>query len=151
MATKNIQDTTKIWICEIDIGNPKKTRDTYDSLFWFRYKTFYYLFEFKVFRHEERERHDFFLCWLFHQTPPRAALCCKLLVWPRRAPEIDFLPLASNLNSVFSKSKILSPSLPGMTSFTSPVSFPIWRFYCDICDCHIRPAHAWTPALNVCT
>ena len=24
-------------------------------------------------------------------------------------------------------------------------------FYCDICDCHILPARAWTPALNVCT
>ena len=39
------------------------------------------------------------------------------------------------------------PSLPGMTSFTSPLSFPIWVFHCDICDCHILPARAWTPAL----
>ena len=35
-----------------------------------------------------RERHNFFLCWLFHLDPhhvrhPRR----KLLVWPRRAPE----------------------------------------------------------------
>ena len=34
-----------------------------------------------------------------------------------------------------------------MTSFTSPVKFPIWGFYCDISDCHIIPARAWTPAL----
>ena len=45
-----------------------------------------------------RERHNFFLCWLFHLTPPRAAPRRKLLVWPRWAPKINFLPLASNLN-----------------------------------------------------
>ena len=39
------------------------------------------------------------------------------------------------------------PSLPGMTSFTSPVLFTIRSFYYDICDCHILPACAWTPAL----
>ena len=43
------------------------------TLFWFRYETFYYLFEFKVFRYEERERDNFLLSWLFHLTPPRAA------------------------------------------------------------------------------
>ena len=94
-----------------------------------------------------RERHNFFLCWLFHLTPPRVAPHHKLLVWPWQAPKINFLPLASNLNSLFfSNSKILSPSLPGMTSFTSLVSFPISGFYCDICDCHIRPVH-----VNTCT
>ena len=29
----------------------------------------------------------------------------------------------------------------------SPISI---RGYYDICDCHILPAQAWTPALNVC-
>ena len=38
----------------INIGI-RKTRNTYYSLFWFCYETFIYLFEFKVFRHEERE------------------------------------------------------------------------------------------------
>ena len=41
----------------------RKTRN------WFRYPNFYYLFVFKVFRHEERERHNFFLCWHFHLNP----------------------------------------------------------------------------------
>ena len=53
----------------------RKTRN------WFRYETFYYPFEFKVFRHKEREtqfsrffdmrreRRNFFLSWLFHLTP----------------------------------------------------------------------------------
>ena len=69
--------------------------------------------------------------------------------------KINFLPVASNLNYLgfffFSNSKILRPLLPGMTSFTSPVPFSIWGFYCDIYDCHILPTRAWTPALNVCT
>ena len=44
----------KTFIMFINIGI-RKARNTYDSLFWFRYETFYYLFDFKVFRHEERE------------------------------------------------------------------------------------------------
>ena len=73
-----------------------------------------------------RETHNFFLSWLFHLTPPRAAPRRKLLVWPRRAPKIVSLPLASSL--FFLNSQILSPSLPGMTSSTPPVLFTIWVF-----------------------
>ena len=48
---------SQIWLCEMYIcsknvhkhRNPKNTRN------WFRFETFIYLFEFKVFRHEERE------------------------------------------------------------------------------------------------
>ena len=61
--------TTKIRTCEIDIfiqirktfpnvhkhRNLKNTEQLQLSFFWFRYETFYYLFEFKVFQHEERE------------------------------------------------------------------------------------------------
>ena len=83
--------TTKIQTRKIDIfvdtknvhnvhntyRNPKNTKLVYE--------TFYYLFEFKVFRHEERERHNFFLCWLFHLTPPRAAhFVDPQLLSPRR-------------------------------------------------------------------
>ena len=60
---------SQIWVCEIDIFiqiqktftnihmriGIRKARNTYNSLFWFKYETFYYLFEFKVFWHEERE------------------------------------------------------------------------------------------------
>ena len=47
----------------------RKTRN------WFRYETFYYLFEFKVFRHEERETHTIsfyadFSIWPHHVRPP---------------------------------------------------------------------------------
>ena len=43
-----------------------------------------------------RERHNFFLCWLFHLTPPRAAH----FVDPNRS-RLDYLPLDSNLNYCF--------------------------------------------------
>ena len=57
--------------------------------------------------------------------------------------EINKLRLSPNLNSLllFKITKNPSPPLPGMTSFTSPVPFPIGFFYCDICDCHILPAN----------
>ena len=63
--------------------------------------------------------------------------------------KINLLRLSSNLKALlfFKITKNPSPSLPGMTSFTSPVVFSICDFYCDIWDCHILPARAWTPAL----
>ena len=106
--------------------NPKNTRNTYDTLFWFRYETFYYLFEFKVFRHEERETHNFFLCWLFHLIPTTCGAHRKLLVWRRRAPKIGLLLLASNLNCLLFFQIPKSSALPGITSFTSPVQFSIF-------------------------
>ena len=71
----------------INIGN-RETLETLDFLFWFRYETFYYLFEFKVFRHEEGETQ------FLQQTRgtfrrPRGTF---------RRPKIDYLPLDSNLN-----------------------------------------------------
>ena len=118
-----------------------------------------------------RERVNFFLCWLFHLNTTTCGPRRTLLVWPRQAPKINYLLLASNLNSnspnqraapvahkvVWSESRLFffkspkSLALPSMTSFTSSASFPIRGFYCDISDCHIHPAGAWTPALNVCT
>ena len=62
-------------------------------------------------------------------------------------PQLDLNPnslrLSPHLNSLllFKITKNPSPSLPGMTSF------PIWGFYCDICDCHFLSAGTWTPAL----
>ena len=126
-------------------------RESQNTQNWFWYETFYYLFEFKVFRHEERETQ--FLSMLTFPSGPHH-------VWP--PPQTTGLALASSKNRLacsefksqltafFQISKSSAP-LPGMTSFTSPVTFPIWGFYCDISDCHICPAHKWTPALSVCT
>ena len=139
----------------INIYRNPKTRN------WFRYETFYYLFEFKVFWLEERERHNFFLCWPFHLTPTTASSKIDLLVrslnlnstnalasyrpklvLPRWAQKINLPRLSLKLNLPFFFKFPKSSALPGMTSF------PIWGFYCDISDCHIRPARALTPALN---
>ena len=96
-------------------------RESRNTRNWFRYETFIYLIEFKLFRHEERERHNFFLCWLFHLTPPRAVAAAKLLVWPRWAPKIDLIRPSPNLNSFCFFQIPKSSALPGMMSFTSPV------------------------------
>ena len=107
-----------------------------------------------------RERHTIsfyadFSIW----TPPHAAHFMDLN-WSRQGETENRLPssrLESQLFHLEFKSQLFffqipkSSALPGITSFTSPVSFSIWGFYWDISDCHIRPAHAWTPALNVCT
>ena len=132
----------------------RKTRN------WFKYETFIYRFEFKVFRHEERERLNFLLCWLFvhrqlstHWLNKRAAHFIDPN-WSRFGEIKNRLPssrLESQLFLFFQIPK--SSALLGITSFTSvtsPVHFPIWGFYCDISDCHICLAREWKPALNVC-
>ena len=110
-----------------------------------------------------RERHTiyyyaYFSIWPHHmQSPPQttglaSASSENRLASSKPKSQLTRSEFKSQLFFFFfSNSEILSPSLPGMTSFTSPISFSIWGFYCDICDCHIHPARALTPALNVCT
>ena len=100
-----------------------------------------------------------------------------ILTFPSDPTTRSTLPQTTGLPSASSKNQLLSSSVESqlfhsefksqLTVFFfkfpnpqcfwawrhsySPVSFPIWGFYCDISDCHIHSARAWTPALNVCT
>ena len=114
----------------------------------------------KGFRHEERDTQFFYAdcssvvsSQLTDSTNTRALPAVHNWTGHTQVRKINSLRLSSNLNSLllFKITKNPSPLLPGMTSFTSPVLFQIWSFYCDICNCHILPARVWTPALNVCT
>ena len=99
------------------------------------------------FRHEERETQFFYTdCSSIVSSQLTDPTNCTGLAQVRK---INLLRLSQNLNSLlFSKIiKNPSPSLLGMTSFTSPILFPFCGFYFDICDCHILPARAWKPAL----
>ena len=77
-------------------------------------------------QHEERETHNFYYAdcssivttRLTDLTNAHAHLAVHKLDWPR--------PVQISTHCFYSKSR--SPSLPGMTSFTSPVIFSIWRF-----------------------
>ena len=147
-----------IWICEMYICSYTQESETHSKHWWFSwfwYETFITFFKFRFSTRGERD--TIFLCWLFvhhqvsthwpnqHARAPRSPhLTGFAQVW-----KINLLRLSPNLNSLFlfKITKNPSPSLPGMMSVTSPVTFPIWGFYCDICHCHILPAHAWTPAL----
>ena len=125
--------------------NPKKTRNTDDSL-GSGTKPF---ITFLTFRFSTRGESDtqFLLCWLFHLTGPRAAhsqdptrfVQSQISThWPNKHSRILqqttglALPkfesqLASNCFLKILKNP--SPSLPGMTSFKSPVLFPIRVFF----------------------
>ena len=120
----------KIGPCEIYIGNPKTTRNC------FRYETFIYLFEFKVFRQEERETHTISSTNTRHISSTPAGLY-------EARPKIDYLPLDSNLNYLvfFKNSKILSAYRHDAFHVPGNISY-LFFFYCDISDCHIRPARA---------
>ena len=88
----------------------------------------------------EKETHNFFLCWLFHLTPPQTTG----LALASSENCLSSSSVESQLTVFFQIPK--SSVLPGMTSFTSLVPFPIWGFYCDISDCHIRRLR-----VNTCT
>ena len=102
--------------------NLKNTKHWWLS--WFRYETFITFFKFRFSTQGKRETQFFY------------ADCSSII----SSQLTD--PTNARAHPVVHK-----PSLPGMTSFTSSVPFSIWGFYCDICDCHILPACAWTPAL----
>ena len=135
----------RMFIMFICIGI-RKTGKIYDSLFWFRYKTFIYLFEFKVFRHEERET-QFLSILTFPSDPTTCGPRCKLLVWPRRAPKIDLLRPSPNLNSVFFKFQNPQPIASGhdvihVPSLISYLEFLLW---------HLWLSHTSRTHVNTCT
>ena len=95
--------STKIWICEIYIEcllciyrNPK-TRN------WFRYEIFYYLFEFEVFRHEERETK--FL---------------SMLTFPSEPQHVRPPPQTTGLASASSENRLPSSNVESQLQLTQP-------------------------------
>ncbi len=143
----------------MNIRNRHRDPEIYETLWGLSFGSgTKHLFTFLSLRFSDmrRERHNFLLCWLlvhrqFTDSTNARESRRPQLVSPRRAPKINSPRLSSKLNSlVFSNSKILSPSLQGMTSFTSPVAFLIWDFYCDISDCHILPVRAREHLHSMC-
>ena len=114
----------KKWVHEIDqdMNMWNLLRESRNIRNWFRYETFIYLFEFKVFRHEERETQ--FLSMLTFPSDPHHV---------RPPPQTTGLSSASSENWLASCKPKSQPTaffqipkssaLPGMTSFTSPVNF----------------------------
>ena len=173
--------TTKIRTREIDIfirirktftnvhkhRNPKNTKHLRLSFFGSGTKLFITFLSLRFFD-MRRERHNFFLCWLFvyrQCSTPRLNKCAAHFVdpnWSRLGETKNRLPFSrlesqlfhsefkSQLSTFFQIPKSLARRFRAWRN-SRPRSFRIWGFYCDISDCYIRPAHAWTPALNVCT
>ena len=109
------------------------------------------------FFHMRRERHNFFLCWLFHLTPSRAAPPPKTTGLASASSENRLA--SSKPKSQLSRSEFKSQltvffcqipktsALLGMTSFTSPVSFPI----CFFLLWHLWLSHSPRTRVNTCT
>ena len=94
-----------------------------------------------------RERHNFFLCWLFHLTPTTCSPRRKLLVWPRQTPKINFLCPSPNLYSIYFKFQNPQPIASGheVIHVPGPISylgFLLW---------HLWLLHSPCMHVNTCT
>ena len=126
----------RTFIC---IGIPKHGR-----LSLVQVRKVYWLLEFSLSTRGERET-LLLLCWPFHLTPQTRGAS--------RSPQTGLASpsVRSQLTAFFKNHQNSQLFTSGHDVIRTPVSFPIWGFYYDICDCHIHRARAWTPALNVCT
>ena len=131
------------------IGIPKHWR-----LSSFRYETFYYFLDFYVFDTRRERVTRFLLCWLFVQRQlsihwPNIRTCIPQqttgLASPRFVSQLASSSLKSQLTAFFKIPKNPSPSLPGMTSFTSRVPFPLRVFFL-----HLWLSHPPRARRNTC-
>ena len=110
----------------------------------------YWLLEFSL-RHEERET-QFLLCWPFHltQLTRGASPSSTGLASPRLKNQLASPSAKSQLTAFFKNHQNSQPIASGHNLSHTPVTFSIWGFYYDICDCHILRAWALS-ALNMFT
>ena len=100
------------------------------------------------FRHEETET-QFLLCSLFVQRQLSTHWQNQRACTPQQTTGLVYVQISTNCFFFFKIPKNSSPTLPSMTSLTSPVLFPIQGFYYDVFHCHILLARVWTHVLNV--
>ena len=138
-------------MCEIDIGYPKYTTFTKLVQVWN-----FITFELKVIRHEKRD--TIFLCWLLLHLPQTTCGTPSSNYWSGLGgPRKSTFPFGRrNSTHCFSQiPQILSASGTDVIPLPRP-HFLSGICYFDICEWHILPARAWTPALmlhltNPCT
>ena len=130
----------------------RNTKNTYDFLVQVR--NFLLPLSLKVFWRKEREA--IFLCWLSQSFYAGFSICTPPThvapdTRPRRARESQpsSQPSRTQLNWLFSKSSKSSARAFGAWHHSHLLVKPsLWDFYFDICERHILPACALTPALK---
>ena len=140
-GTQNVHNVhnAHIYIYIYNIGIPKHKKLLRLSLF--RYETFYYLWV-KRFFDIRREIHVIFPSAPNHVShlPPGLG---------EQAKVNSLLPRQNSTNRLFSNPPKSSAHASGAWRHSHPqVIFSIWDFYFDICERHILPARASTPALK---
>ena len=149
------KNTTKIWICEIYIGNPE-IHETLTTLFFGSgMKLFITFLSLRFF---DMRRETQFLTILTFPSDPTTCGTPPQTTGLASASSENWLALSnpkSQLTVFFSNSKILCPSLLGMTTFTSPVlflylGFLLWHLWLSHPPCAREYLHSMC-APNPCT
>ena len=148
------KNTTKIWICEIDIGNLKTLKTTlFFSSGTKLFITFLSLRFFDMRRERERRTISFYADFSIspHYVRHPAVNYWSGLAELWKSTCFVQAQISTNFFFFFQIPKFSAHRFRAWRHSHPRIPFPIWGFYCDICDCHTRPACAWTPVLNVCT
>ena len=113
-----------------------------------RHETFYYPFEFKVFRHEERETQ--FLTMLTFPSETHHVRYPAANYWSGLGElrKINFLPLGSNLNALFF---FKSPNHQSIASGHDDFHIPSPIFYLGFLLWHLWLLHPPRAHVNTCT
>ena len=129
----------------------KESRNTKDSL-GSGTKHLLTFLTFRFLTQGERET-QLLLCWPFHLTQQTRGTSRRLqtgLASSSFGSQLASPSFRSQLTAFFKNHQHSQPIASGHDIIHTPVLFPIWGFYYDICDCYILRAWVWTPALNVC-
>ena len=110
----------------------REIRNT-DDFPLFRYLAFIYFLTFSFSAREERDNFYNADCSYIAHSHPHPS-------WTDPAQS------QISTNCFFQKSPNSQPIASGHDVIHTPVQFPIWGFYYDICDCHILCVRARTPA-----
>ena len=127
--------------------NSKNTKHRRFS--WFRYETFITFLTLRFSTRGERETHNFYYadCSIWPDNA-RAHSAVHKLHWPRPGPKNQLASSKSKSQlAAFSKSLRIPAYRFRAWRHSHSQSISYLGFLCDICDCHILPARAWTPAL----
>ena len=145
-----LQDRSRCYIARYtDVWNRHRESEIHDIHEIGSGTKFYYLWVKGYSTWGERKTHNLSMLTTFTSAPNHVRHpISKLLVWSRRAPKVNLVVRTQELNSLLFSNPPNPQRFRAWRHLPPPVTFfYLGIFNFDICEWHIIPARAWTPAL----